>query len=869
MMQLSWLGTIAVIVCLLVHWFGMKLLTHHSIKVELVFGIWVALSIVYAIYLVKSPASLVILRRHNLKKFCLTALLMIGLALMTMGRIQVRLDDRLDAKLEGKSLTIVGVVSEMPVRSDETTRFLFTVESMSLVDQALGKFPSLIRLSWSGLYAKKTLEKVPEKVPKKPPKNEPSSELTSFVHESHDAAADTPEFADVTTVSALRAGQRWRFEVRLKRPVGLVNPDTFDSELKALQNAIAATGYIRRAQLVTPFVFSIGNLIERLRDQTDRAISDVGARINPRVVGLIRALTVGNQQAIDRDDWTMFNRTGVSHLMSISGLHITMLAALAGKLAGGLWGLIARYCPAKQLPFYPSKLRFQWIFALFISLIYSLIAGWEVPSQRTWYCLAVAGLLVQSGRKVSFWLVLQVVALVIVVIDPWAVMSAGFWLSFGAVAAIVWVNQNHQSQAGQTPQRLAWLREAARSQWACTLSLIPLLVLLFGTVSLVGPIANALAIPVVSFVITPLALISAVLALWFEQPSLLFMQAIALVADPMLGLLSIISQWQFASWTSAKPPFWLTGLGLIGTACCLAPFTRRTRLPAMMAIVACLITRYQAPDLGTWRMSILDVGQGAAAVIESGGQIVVVDAGPSDAFNGAAESDAAKRVLIPWLQSKAIHQIDTLVLSNSALGYAGGAASLVAHIAPQVVHASLNQGSVLAQTLPNAESCLRGRRWKMNQLTFEYLHPPAIIESKVKSLAKTSSCVLRIDGPKNRVLITSAIEAAQEERLLQLFDADQLKSNVILIPNHGSKSGSSMAFVEAVGAHYAIASNGYRNRFKFPHDQTIKRYEDAGAQMLRTDIDGALTLLFAADGTISVTRARQHAAPYWRIPIMP
>ena len=347
------------------------------------------------------------------------------------------------------------------------------------------------------------------------------------------------------------------------------------------------------------------------------------------------------------------------------------------------------------------------------------------------------------------------------------------------------------------------------------------------------------------------------------------MHAITLVADPMLGLLASMGQWQFASWASAKPPFWLAGIGLIGTACCLAPFSRRARLPALMAVIACLITRYQAPDTGTWQMTILDVGQGAATVIESGGQVVVIDAGPSDAFNGVAESDAAKRIVIPWLQSKAIEQIDTLIISNAGLDYAGGAASLAAHIAPKIIHASLGTGSVLAQTLPNAEPCLRGQRWKMNQLTFEYLHPPPKIETPVKSLAKASSCVLRIDGPKNRVLITSAIEAAQEKRLLQLFGSDQLKSDVILIPNHGSKTGSSAPFVEAVSAQYAVASNAYRNRFKFPHEQTVKRYEATGAQMLRTDTDGALSLHFAADGTISVNRARSHAAPYWRIPILP
>ena len=729
----------------------------------------------------------------------------------------------------------------------------------------VAKFPRRIRLGWSGRYAKKA------------PLNAPAIDLAIDLasRESGDAAkepsaaAEPSDFASLSTDAALRAGQRWRFDVRLKRPVGLVNPDTFDSELKALQNAISATGTVRKAQLLKPFVWSLGNLIEYARDRVDRAISDVGAQINPRVIGLIRALTVGNQQAIGRDDWALFNRTGVSHLMSISGLHITMLAALAGKIAGGVWCLFARYVPIRILAFYPSKLRFQWVAALFISLGYSLIAGWEVPSQRTWYCLAVAGALMQGGRRVSIWVILQVVALVIVVFDPWAVMSAGFWLSFGAVAAIIWANQNQHPQSARNYLRFFWLREAARSQWACTLSLIPLLVLLFGTVSLVGPLANAFAIPLVSFVITPLALAAAVLAVSFEQTSLWLMQVIAVVAQLMLDALAFINQWSFSSWASAKPPFWLAGIGLIGTACCLAPFTRRARLPAILGVMACLVTRYQAPDAGTWNMTILDVGQGAAAVIESGGQIVVVDAGPSDTFNGGAESDAAKRILIPWLQSKAIDQINTLVLSNSALAYAGGAASLVSHIKPTAIHASLRPDSVVGLTLPQAEACVRGQRWKMNQLTFEYLHPPAVIETKVKSLAKANSCVLRIDGPRNRVLVTSAIEAAQERALLQRYGSDQLKADVVFVPNQGSKMGSVQPFVEAVGARYAIASNGYRNRFKFPNDQIIKRYEAAGAQMLRTDIDGALSLHFASDGTINVTRARTSAPPYWRIPVVP
>ena len=864
MLQLPWIGALCVASSLLLHWFVMNTLKDRVLEI---WAYGVAVMIVAALILAglnRAQTSNVTIKRiqqslPQFKKFGFACLLLAALLALTATRIAQRLDDRLDPQLESKPLIVIGTVSELPQRLEQSTRFLFAPESMTVDGQTVKKYPSLIRLNWSGLYAKSTA---------KNPADE-RDEIDEISMGKGSKIGVNPNL-NKQGESSLRAGQRWRFEVRIKRPVGQVNTGQFDSELKALQNGIGATGTVRSGRLLNPFVFSIGHVVERTRDQLDRAISDVAGRIDPRTVGLIRALTVGNQQAISRDDWQLFNRTGVSHLMSISGLHITMLAALGARCGSVIWSMLAKYFPGRWLAYLPNKPSFTLMFALIIALIYSLVAGWEVPSQRTWYCLALFGLLLGRGRRVSFWVVLQVVALIIVVIDPWAVMSAGFSLSFGAVAAIVWANQNPFFLAQGARTRWAWLKEATRSQWACTVSLIPLLVLLFGSVSVIGPMANAVAIPVVSFIITPLALTAALLSVWFETRSLWIMQIIHWASLPLLTFLEFISHWQWASWSSAKPPWWLAGIGLIGTACVLAPFTRRARIPAMLVMLACLIARYQAPESGAWRLSILDVGQGAAAVIESGGQIAMIDTGASEGSENGVQADAAKRLLIPWLQTRAIDRIDHLILGSANANRVGGAASLVAHIRPQYIHAPLASDSVIAASLPAFTACQRGHRWQMGGLSFEFLHPPPDpqSESKVKSLIKASSCVLKIDGPHNRIILAGDIEAAQEQRLLQLFEPDQLKADVVLIPNQGSKQSSSEAFVKAIRARYGVVSSAYRNRLKLPSDQILKRYEAADTQVLRTDRDGGLTFNFKPDGQIVIDRARLQDPPYWRIPVI-
>lgn len=699
-----------------------------------------------------------------------------------------RLADALPAAWEGRDIEIVGIVATMPQRFERGVRFLFTPESAS------APVPSRIQLSW---------------------------------YRRLDTLSDEEGEEEATPAGALplpHAGERWRLVVRLKRPHGNLNPHGFDYEAWLFERGIRATGYVRPAQAnarLAPAGFSLERLRETLRTRMERALA------NAPYAGILIALALGDQQAIAPELWRLFAATGITHLMSISGLHVTMIGALIGALTLALW----RRHP--RLPLWLPAQKAAALSAFCGAAGYALLAGFGVPAQRTLYMLGVAVAALFTGRHLALPTVLGAALLLVLLLDPWAVLSAGFWLSFGAVAILFFI------ATGRLGKR-HWLIEWLRAQWAITLGLIPLLLALFQQFSLISPLANALAIPLVSFIVTPLALLGTL-------PS--FGWALELshaVLVPLMEFLRWLAGWPGALWQQHAPPAWSVPLAVLGVVWLLMPRGFPARWTGALLFLPLFVFPPTRPLPGEFTLTVLDVGQGQAVHLQTATHDLMFDAGP--AFN--AQSDAGSRILVPYLRAIGVQSLDRLILSHEDRDHSGGAASLLA---------ALPVGAVTRQ-------CVAGEQWTWDGVRFRILHPAA--EDYARRLPSNAlSCVLKIESERGSALLPGDLEGRAEKEFLQRYAAD-VQAQILVAPHHGGKKTSSARFVASIGAKTVIFPVGYRNRFGHPHPDVLARYAASGARILRTDRDGALTLKLGAGGT-ALRLEREARRRYWHNTALP
>ncbi len=706
-------------------------------------------------------------------------------------RAEIRLAEALPAAWEGRDIELVGVIASLPQEFSQGSRFEFAVEKVSTATIAV---PSRIMLSW-------------------------------YQGKREDELYSRPQ---------LRPGERWRLTVRLKRPHGNANPDGFDYEAWLLERGIRATGYVRPdpPQRLDDMVWHPMYAVERLRHHVRERYAAMLPAAEYPLAGVLVALAVGDQRAIEPALWTTFNRTGTTHLMSISGLHVTMVAALFGWLFNQLW----RRVPA-WVGRYPAQ--FAGVIAgLVAAVIYALLAGFAVPAQRTLYMLAVGALALLSGRQVAPSRTLSLALLVVLIVDPWAVLAAGFWLSFGAVGALLYVGSASQGANAGWRGRL---RQWGVVQWAATLASLPVLLLVFQQFSLVSPLANALAIPVVSFIVTPLALLAAILPWW----------PLAALAHAVLSGLMLFLEWcaRWPVWQGPAPPLWAALAAGIGVAVCLLPRGVPGRTLGLFLMLPALFWPVARPaDREVW-VTVLDVGQGLATVVRTREHTLIYDPGPLY----SAESDAGQRVVVPYLRAQGINRVDVLMVTHRDSDHAGGTASVRAALAVDKLIASTGE--------TDAEPCRAGQGWTWNGVHIEILHPHADDYGEQRK-SNNLSCVLRIEAGAHRMLLTSDIEARDEGALLQR-DAAKLAADVLLVPHHGSRTSSTPAFIDAVGARHVLVPVGYRNRFGHPKADVIERYDATGARLWRTDRDGALRVRMT-DEALSVSAWRSDRQRYWQ-----
>ena len=726
----------------------------------------------------------------------------LGMTLLGFGASGVRAVSRaaesLPASLEGKDIVVDGVVASLPQRGAAGTRFRFEVETALLQGKSI-ELPSMLALGW-------------------------------YRGQHEDAA-------DIQPRGELRAGQRWRLTLRLRQPHGSVNPHGFDYELYLFELGVGGTGYVRDAPAIllhNAAGFPVERLRQAVRDGIEAKIAD------RRIAGVLAALAIGDQAAIDREDWDLFRNTGVAHLMSISGLHITMFAWLAGALVGALW----RRSP-RALLLIPVPAAARWG-GLAAALAYSLLSGWGVPAQRTVWMLATVTLL-QSQAAVWPWpLVLLAAAGVVSFIDPWALLQPGFWLSFGAVGLLM-ASQPALTVAVSAPaasglktglkagmKRFASvLSGGVRTQVIATLGLTPLTLVFFQQVSLVGLIANLFAIPVVTLLITPLALLGVLAApIWVLG---------AWVSTKFIVALGWLAALPGAVWGIPAAPHWAQAAALLGSALLIMPLPWRARLLALPLILPLLMPPPPSVEPGRFEIVALDVGQGTAVLARTRNHLLLYDAGPQY----SRDSDAGQRILLPLLRGRGERRIDTLVLSHRDNDHVGGARALLAALPIGELLTSLEQAHPLRAGANQHSRCAAGQSWVWDEVRFEVLGPelaqyPNLPGADGDRRVKTNalSCVLRIASAQGSVLLTGDIEREQEAALVARFGA-ALRSEVLIVPHHGSKTSSSAPFLDAVRPRLGIIQAGYRNRFGHPAPEVLQRYVERGIVTFESSICGA------------------------------
>ena len=730
-------------------------------------------------------------------------------------RAEQRMADSLPTESEVKDIELIGAIASLPQLTERGTRFEFNVEKVLAVnkDNAANApvVPSHISLTWYVETNRKT--------------------------------------AEITPPPTLTPGERWHLTVRLKRPHGTMNPHGFDFEAWALERNIRATGYIRvkgvnekLPENAAGFMFQVDRMRMALRDRMLKALKDDPYR------GVLVALAIGEQGAIPSEQWKVFWRTGTGHLMSISGLHITMVASLLYWLVFRMWARVAEL--ALRLP----AQRAAALAGALAALAYALIAGFSVPTQRTFFMLAAIAIALWFGRGMSASRILAWALLAVLLLDPWAGLAPGFWLSFGCVAMIFYVTQLRTGRVGA-------VAGAVNTQVAVTLGLLPLTLVLFQEVSIISPIANAFAIPLVSLIVVPITLLGALLPVDF------MLQLAHLVMSWCYTALSFLSELPNAVWQSHAPPFWTALLAIIGVVWLLLPRGASMRWVGGAAMLPLFLVLPPSPKEGELWMTLLDVGQGLATVVRTAKHTLVYDTGPR--WN--PDADSGNRIVAPYLRGEGVRVLDALIITHADEDHSGGAKSVIDLRKPKWVLTSMDPKS---ENLAGAAEIMRcewtesgGDSWHWDGVDFDIIHPAKDAYDVVGAKTNNLGCALKITAPGGTMLMTADIEKLAENLLLERFKDEPgvLKSDVMVVPHHGSRTSSTDAFIDAVSPSLALVPVGYRSRFRHPNSAVMERYAARKIPIYRTDLLGAITLKFATDakGKPVLTAYRQQHPRYW------
>lgn len=688
------------------------------------------------------------------------------------------LSRQLPVAMEHGVFALRGTVSGMPIHEARRTRFEFRVDDVDAMPDALRG--ARLRLAWYDDFDVET------------------------------PAPDAPRLQ-------LAAGSRWSLSAKLRAPRGLRNPGGVDGEKHAFVDRIVAGGYVRAPETARQLrgPRGIDAWREAMSRRIERAVPEGSSRF-------LRALALGDTRGLGDEDWAVLRANGLTHLIAISGFHVGLVAGFFALLASATWWLfplLGRVAPRTQA---------AAVAALAGAALYAAMAGFALPTVRTLLMIAVVAIARLSRRGWRPWSAVAMSLVAMLVVDPLAVLTAGFWLSFGGVAWLLWCLPD----GGGRP-----VRDFLSAQAVATVGLLPLTVALFGQASLAGPFANLLAIPWWSLVVVPLSLAGLALEALQAGWGAWAWQLAAWAFDPSWSLFETMAASPLALWWLPEARWYALPLALISAFWCLLPRALPGRPLALLLWLPLLWPDRAAPEAGEVEIVVLDVGQGLSVLVRTANHHLLYDMGPAipEGF------DAGERAVVPALHALGVRALDAAVVSHGDNDHAGGFESVAGVFAMRRVLAP--EGSNRPTAIPALRECRAGDAWAWDGVRFRVLHPTP----HFPYLRNESSCVLRIETAHGAVLLTGDIGQVIERGLLR-HDPAAVRADVVLMAHHGSDSSSDPGFVAATGAHFAPVSAGYGNRFRHPKPAVVERWRYRGARTPVTSETGAQRLRLTAAG---------------------
>ncbi len=729
---------------------------------------------------------------------------------------------QLDEVLEGKDVKVTGVITDLPENNNRRLRFSLNIRSASDPRGApldLHSFPQKVQLSWYTGYNQ----------------------------------------ADTAMLPRLVVGQEWQLTVRLKKPRGFANPAGFDYHAWLLRQGVGATGYVVISDdnlLIQPDSAAMGarEWIDRQRQELQQWIL---THSNSSERGILIALLIGDSTHVEKEQWERMQHTGTSHLIAISGLHVGFLALFGfylGLFIGKLIQLVWHSCPA---------LVIAWCMAIVCASFYSALAGFNIPTVRTLIMLGVFYAACLWRRSVRVGDIFCCALALVVIIDPLAAYDMGFWLSFGAVALLLFyfsgryaIKSTNEYWYGFSLSNITI--GFIHSQWVMFIGLLIPLSLLVSNVSLVAPIANAVAIPLITFLVVPLLLISALLQYLLPFASDLLLNGAGVAMEWLKIILQAVldAVGDFANLVVAFSPS-ISLLIAFGCLVLLLPKGLVHRVIGWCGLVlgvwlGMVAPAEQQPDL---KISIMDVGQGTAVVVQVKDKTLVYDTGPqyTESF------DAGGAILAPYLFSQAIDNIDVLVVSHSDMDHAGGLASFLDKVdVKKLLMGDIEYtGKNLSTPVP-IENCHQQQAWQWHQVSFEFL--PSTIGRTTNDNNK--SCVLLIRYVDQTILLPGDIETRVENQLLSTQKIPA-KLTLLLAAHHGSRTSSGARFVSNTKPAFVVYSAGYRSQHGHPHPQVRKRFQAVGSREFNTANSGALVFEWFEGKLVNIIEYRKVQHRYW------
>lgn len=637
----------------------------------------------------------------------------------------------------------------------------------------------------------------------------------------------------------LQPCQHWRLQLRLRRPRGLINPGTADSERSALEHGLHAVGYVRDPGMARRQ--GRGVCIDGLRARLAEGIA--GQLPGRHAAALLRAFAVGDIRGLSEADWSVARANGIPHLIAISGFHVGMAGWLGAMLLQGLY----RCFPGWGLR-WPRPLATQAAMLVFAAA-YCALAGFGIPCVRTLLMMAAAMLFrsLRRATRPATGLLLALAAVLLV--DPPASLGAGFWLSFVGVGLLMYGLQENGHGL------MAQVKEMTRGQWLMTASMLPLTLWFFGEASWVGAVSNLLAVPLISFVVVPLVLLSLPLLWLGTSAALILLWPAALVTDGLWWLLQWLGRWPGAHWHPPVPDLAALGLGTLGVVWLWLPRGLPLRWAGMLLLAPLLWPPVQRPAPGGFRIWALDVGQGLAVLVETRHHLMAYDAGAR--YSSGYDLGAA--VVVPAIHASGAAPLDLLIISHGDNDHAGGAVAVA-----QAFPVARRLSGEPARMRYASRSCHAGQNWRWDGVMFRVLAPAddGQLAGRVHA-GNARSCVVQITGSGGGLLLTGDVGRAQELALAGALRAQP--AMLLQVPHHGSRSASGPALLDALRPRLAWVSAGWRNPFGHPHPSVIARYRQRGIQVWNTAETGALQFDVPPEGGLRPPLSwRQRQRRYWR-----